>query len=804
MPFRQFVLKVHSRCDLACDHCYMYHAADQGWLAQPTVMSIQTAAWAAYRIAEHAKAHELRQVHVVLHGGEPLLAGPVRLGQIAAALRDNLTGTCALDLRIHTNGVLLDESFCDVFSTHGIRVGISIDGDRAANDRHRRYSNGRSSYDRVIRAIDLLRAEKYRHLYLGLLCTIDLANDPVAVYDALLASEPPRIDFLAPHATWDSPPRRPAGAPAAYADWLTAIFDRWDSDGRPVDIRLFDSVIRTTRGQRSRTEAIGLAPSDLVVIETDGSYEQADSLKAAYDGAPATGYHLLRHCLDEVGGHPGILARQAGLRGLCEECRRCPVVASCGGGLYAHRYRSGTGFANPSVYCPDLKKLITHIGSQARPATAPHSGPGRVHALTAADVAELAAGYGGRGAVGRLGQAQRSMRRALVATVYQRASADARIGRATRERLTSAWDLLAHVERQAPDALESVISHPYVRAWAARCLTSLGAPASDGHPHGSDLEYLAAIAAAAGIRAGINARAEIATADGTLYLPSLGRLAVPGPDGPRECTITTTAAGTVTFSFGAGWRAQALASPAGLRFCEPPPPDYWQPARRLTAPGISVVLEDADPYRDCHQWPAAPRCSSPELIRWQHSFRVAWSLIAAQLPAYREGLVAGLATIVPLAPSADGRDVSSAARQAFGAVATALPADPAMLALLLLHEFQHVKLGAVLDMYDLFDRTDSRLFRAPWREDPRPLEGLLQGTYAHVAVVEFWRARYLVGGPHAAAAGPHYARWRAATAESIETLLGSGSLTPMGQQFVRGMRATVTPWLADRVPGMDG
>jgi uncharacterized protein len=29
--------------------------------------------------------------------------------------------------------------------------------------------------------------------------------------------------------------------------------------------------------------------------------------------------------------------------------------------LYAHRYRSGTGFANPSVYCPDLIRLIGHI-----------------------------------------------------------------------------------------------------------------------------------------------------------------------------------------------------------------------------------------------------------------------------------------------------------------------------------------------------------------------------------------------------------------------------------------------------------
>jgi uncharacterized protein len=37
------------------------------------------------------------------------------------------------------------------------------------------------------------------------------------------------------------------------------------------------------------------------------------------------------------------------------------VVTSCGGGLYAHRYRADNGFDNPSAYCPDLLKLITHI-----------------------------------------------------------------------------------------------------------------------------------------------------------------------------------------------------------------------------------------------------------------------------------------------------------------------------------------------------------------------------------------------------------------------------------------------------------
>ena len=31
--------------------------------------------------------------------------------------------------------------------------------------------------------------------------------------------------------------------------------------------------------------------------------------------------------------------------------------------MYAHRYRQGDGFANPSVYCADLFRLISHIRS---------------------------------------------------------------------------------------------------------------------------------------------------------------------------------------------------------------------------------------------------------------------------------------------------------------------------------------------------------------------------------------------------------------------------------------------------------
>ena len=810
VPFRQLVLKVHSRCDLACDHCYVYEHQDQSWRNRPKVMSRETVAWTAARLAEHAKTHGLAEVRVVLHGGEPLLAGPDRLREIARTLRDGLSGVCDLDLRIHTNGVLLDEAYCRVFADEGVLVGVSVDGYAEAHDRHRRHADGRGSYRQVVRAVELLRTAPYRHLYAGLLCTIDLANDPVAVYEALVALDPPRIEFLLPHATWDNPPMRPPGGDAAYADWLLAIFRRWRADGRTVPIRLFDSVISTTLGGASLTEAVGLEPSDLVVVETDGTYEQADSLKTAFDGAPVTGFDVVQHDLDVVARHPGIGARQRGLAGLCDACRACPVVTSCGGGLYAHRYRSDTGFANPSVFCADLKKLINGIRQAMWPP--PAVGYPREltvssrprHEMPRAELDELAAGFGGRDALSHLERAQRSVRRALVAAVHGSAVGLAPgVDAAT---VQEGWNLLTRIDADHPEAVDAVLAYPYLRVWAVGCLERLRHVRTDDARQAgsltSDWSHLASVAMAAAIRGGLPARLCVPVRDGFANLPSIGRFAVPEARPGDTVTVEsqasdgifTIAAADGTWTITSATRASGHGGPADRG-------GRWQPVRQLSASGVSVALEDTDPFRDCYGRPAVPRLGEEMVTRWESQFALAWDLIQRQHSAYAPGLAAGLTAIVPLNPGEAGREVSATARHAFGAVATALPADHAHLALLLIHEFQHVKLGAVMDMFDLFDPTDHRLYRVAWREDPRPLEGVLQGTYAHVAVTDFWRTRrHTAAGPAARAAHAQFARWRAATAEAIEILAGCGSLTPLGQTFVDGMRGSITPWLSESVP----
>ena len=67
-----------SRCNLACDYCYVYELADQSWRGRPVVMAADILTCAAHRIGEHAEAHRLSAVQIVLHGGEP--RSPVLVG----------------------------------------------------------------------------------------------------------------------------------------------------------------------------------------------------------------------------------------------------------------------------------------------------------------------------------------------------------------------------------------------------------------------------------------------------------------------------------------------------------------------------------------------------------------------------------------------------------------------------------------------------------------------------------------------------------------------------------------------------
>ncbi|WP_225846315.1 FxsB family cyclophane-forming radical SAM/SPASM peptide maturase [Streptomyces sp. HPF1205] len=380
-PLRQFVLKTHSRCNLACTYCYLYAGPDHGWRERPRTTASAVTRRTAERIAEHAAAHRLPSVSVVLHGGEPLLAGARTLAATVTEVRALAPPGCAVHASVQTNGTLLTRDRLRVLREARIRVGVSLDGGLLAHNRARTDHAGRPSWPAVTAALRLL-AETAPEAYGGVLCVVDPRNDPVEVYESLLAFRPPAIDLLLPHGNWTSPPPglpAPANDPAPYGRWLTAVFDRWwDDSERRTRIRLFEECVALLLGLPAAVERLGLQPFTAVVVETDGSIEQVDSLKSAYEGAAATGLDVFRHSFDDALAHPGVAARQSGLAALAAACRACPLVAVCGGGHYAHRYRAPSGFRNPSVYCADLAYLIRHIAARVRRAATAGRAPAAV------------------------------------------------------------------------------------------------------------------------------------------------------------------------------------------------------------------------------------------------------------------------------------------------------------------------------------------------------------------------------------------------------------------------------------------
>ncbi len=562
------------------------------FIADTTVSAV------AERLAEYARAKSLESVSVILHGGEPLLVGPARLRDICEELTRTISPVTTLDLRMHTNGLQLNQRVLDVCLEFNVKIGISLDGDKAANDRHRLDRRGRSSYDRVVRAVDLLRTPRYRPLYLGLLCTIDVANDPVDVHEALTRLDPPRIDYLLPHSTWDNPPPSgPSESQTPYADWLLKIFDKWTDQGRTVPVRTFDSVLSTLRGGPSLTEAMGLAPSDLAVVETDGSYEQADSLKTAYDGAPATGYEVFRHGFEEFSHHPGVRARQAGISGVSEQCRRCPVVESCGGGLYAHRFSTQRGFDNPSVFCADLKAFVEGVAARSTE----HELSPAVH-----DSEEL-----------RFAQAE--LDRTLLAKVQGSVAAE--------PDWDEAWKLLLALDAEpgAARPLETVLTHPYLR------------PALHRAWHGpADLPRFMAVVAATAIRAGHSTTLSWEQPGEELYLPTLGTLTL-GRPGRVAVQVT-----------GAGWLVRDATDRDFVAAAES---GRWRPLHEVdTGRGGRLLIDDADPCRDCYRVPATPPLDPSEQIRFGQLLDSGGELARKLHPDHAAGRNAlALTTVTPLA-----------------------------------------------------------------------------------------------------------------------------------------------------------
>lgn len=357
--FTSFLVKIASRCNLDCDYCYVYHHADQSWRGLPKVLSPPNQQLFAGRLAEYAAEVGLRECFVVIHGGEPLLAGVEAIVGFVDRIRRAVSPETKVDFGLQTNGLLLTDEALDGLEQAGVAVSLSLDGPREANDLHRVSRKGRSSFDRVAHALERLKARP--SIFAGIIAVIDPRISPATLLSYFDQHQPPRLDFLLPDAHHERPPPGRNENPDIYLDWLVEAFDLWLEQYPHLPIRFFESLLDAAAGLPSSTDALGFGDVSLVTIETDGTYHDLDVLKVVGDGATRLHGSLADTPVSAVASSPAIEAhrRRLSLDGLCPTCRSCPVADICGGGSVPHRH-GPNGFDHPSIYCRELFGLISH------------------------------------------------------------------------------------------------------------------------------------------------------------------------------------------------------------------------------------------------------------------------------------------------------------------------------------------------------------------------------------------------------------------------------------------------------------
>jgi hypothetical protein len=165
---------------------------------------------------------------------------------------------------------------------------------------------------------------------------------------------------------------------------------------------------------------------------------------------------------------------------------------------------------------------------------------------------------------------------------------------------------------------------------------------------------------------------------------------------------------------------------------------------------------------------------------WIASLRAALALVGEHLPDTRREMDLYLHQIVPVGWHAE-KHFSASFREGIGTLYLSLHPNAMTMVEALVHEFQHNKLNALLELDDVLENAHEPLYRSPVRPDPRPLYGVLLAVHAFIPVARLYE-RLVAGG--ASNLEPRLRDVVRINREGTEVLLAHGRPTPVGQGLV--------------------
>jgi len=335
---------------------------DNGWEDMPPLITSDITSSLSKSLAELA-ADQNEPFATVLHGGEPLMLGARKLETLLKSLRNALPA--AHPICMQTNGMLLTESLLEICVAYRVSISVSIDGPEVQNDKFRVDHRNRGTFERVLSGLRKLKEhDASQFLFSGTLSVIDPSSDPRNVYEFLKSLGSPSLDFLYRDGNHTSLPYgKKSWQSTEYGDWLITLIDVYLTDRSPPRIRFIDDLIRLLLGSSGIKEGLGTKEYGIIVIESDGSIAKNDTLKSAYNGADrfTETWNIKEDRIGDIVQSETYTAYHETQKPTSLACLTCEYLNICGGGMPLHRWESGSGFNNPSIYCNDQKKIITHL-----------------------------------------------------------------------------------------------------------------------------------------------------------------------------------------------------------------------------------------------------------------------------------------------------------------------------------------------------------------------------------------------------------------------------------------------------------
>ena len=134
------------RCNLDCSYCYLPGAMRRTGVHMPPERLFE--ALGLLKTHFRSRAPKGPKPQIIFHGSEPLLAKEAIFSGIDRFSEDFRFG-------IQTNGVLLDDEAIQFIRSHGIGLGLSLDGATAGvADRTRKTWSGRGVFPKVVRTLE--------------------------------------------------------------------------------------------------------------------------------------------------------------------------------------------------------------------------------------------------------------------------------------------------------------------------------------------------------------------------------------------------------------------------------------------------------------------------------------------------------------------------------------------------------------------------------------------------------------------------------------------------------------------------